>query len=286
MTATAESAESVTGSARATQKRLIVTIGNFGGSSKSPVLRILAQMHLADVKRRKKMLLLDGDSTTGSLYRFHGGEGKPAIAFELKGRLDERDRLVNDFLQRGSELVLVDLPAGSLSVFYQISKECDFVDAVTAAGYRLTVVAPIFPDEEVILDLQETIRLFDPSISEPFLDADEAHREPPAAPAPRVDYVAMVNLNAPACEDRSDFEVWDAPAPRGVTRRLLEYVGGVQIEVPRLRGRIQEVIGRNRLTFRGAETSEHLNIMDRGRVHRWNNTVEATMRGVGERLGF
>jgi hypothetical protein len=286
VTATVESAESVSGSARATQKRIVMCVGNFGGSSKSPLMRILAQMHLADAKRRKKMLLLDGDSTTGSLYRFHGGEGKPAIAFELKGRLDERDRLVNDFLQRGSELVLVDLPAGSLSVFEQISKECDFVDAVTAAGYRLTVLAPIFPDEEVILDLQETIRLFDPAIAEPFLDADEAHKEPPAAPAPRVDYVAVVNLNAPACEDRSDFEVWDAPAPRGVTRRLLEYAGGVQVEVPRLRGRIQEIIGRNRLTFAEAVSSPHLSIMDRGRLHRWNATVDATFRGVGDRLGF
>jgi hypothetical protein len=69
----------------------------------------------------------------------------------------------------------------------------------------------------------------------------------------------------------------------------------VQIEVPRLRGRIQEVIGRHKLTFREAEFSEHLSIMDRGRVHRWNQGrpnrpdepgVEATFRAVGERLGF
>lgn len=66
--------------------------------------------------------------------------------------------IVNDLLRQGAKLVIVDLPATSLTRLREISADYDFV----AAGYRVTVVSPITPYDDSILDLQDTIALFDP----------------------------------------------------------------------------------------------------------------------------
>lgn len=254
------------------RKRLILPIKDKGGTGASFIVRALAGIHLAS--RKSSLLLIDGDATVGSLYRYHEDKVE---AFSIHGVLDERDRLVNDLLRRGSNLVVCDMPATSLTRFREISRDYNFVDAVTAAGYRLTVIAPITPYDDSLLDFQEVVALLDPDLAADF----EAGLEAPRAPA-RVDYVAVLNLGF--AEDRTDFELWDAPD--GITRRLLQYAGGVELELPRLRDRIAAKLQKHRLSFSAGEKSENISITDRGRLQRWNVTVETALRQAGDRLGF
>lgn len=262
-------------------KRLVLSLGDKGGVGKSFIIRKLAEMHMEE--NAKRLLLVDCDGAVSSLYKFHGGDRGPVEMFSLHGTVDERDQLVNDILRRGSDLVVADMPATSLTRLREMSVDYEFVEEVEAAGYRLTVVAPITPYEEPILDLQESIVLLDPTMFEAFerTTASGTITEKTYA-KPRADYVVIVNLGF--AEDRDDFELWDAPD--AMTRRLLEYVGGIELEIPKIRPRIAAKLQKYWLSFKAGETSEHFSITDRGRLHRWNEAVEKTMRSAGERLGF
>jgi hypothetical protein len=260
-----------------------MTLGDKGGSGKSFFTRALAGIHLA--AGTSKLLLVDGDSTVGTLLKFFA-DRTGVEPYALHGKLDERDRLVNDLLRLGAPLVIVDLPATSLTRLREISADYDFVAAAEAAGYRLTVVSPITPYDDSILDLQETIALFDPERFATFRDRDQAGDPPKAGPtravAARVDYVAAINLGLG--EDRTDFELWDEPD--AYTRRLFEFVGGVPVELPAMRPRIAALLQKHRLSFADGETSDRLSVTDRGRLQRWNAAVTQSLRGAGGRLGF
>jgi hypothetical protein len=69
------------------------------------------------------------------------------------------------------------MPATSLRRQREISADYDFGDAVGAAGYRLSIVAPITPYDDSILDLQEAITLFDPELSATFDRLDTTARQ-------------------------------------------------------------------------------------------------------------
>jgi hypothetical protein len=266
------------------QRRLIMTVGDKGGSGKSFFTRALAGLHVA--ANTADMLLIDGDSTVGTLVKFFGERGG-VEPYSLHGKVDERDRLVNELLCRGTRLVIVDMPATSLTKLREISADYDFVAAAQAAGYRLTVVSPVTPYDDSILDLQETIGLFDPERFTTFNDRDPPGADLDAGAAtvalpPRVDYVAVVNLGL--SEDRTDFALWDEPD--AYTRRLFEFVGGVQIELPAMRPRIAALLQKHRLSFADGETSDRLSVTDRGRLQRWNAAAMQSLRGAGGRLGL
>ena len=266
------------------QRRLIMTVGDKGGSGKSFFTRALVGIHVA--ASTADMLLIDGDSTVGTLVKFFG-ERAAVEPYSLHGKLDERDRLINELLCRGARLVIVDMPATSLTRLREISADYDFVAAAEGAGYRLTVVSPITPYDDSILDLQETIALFDSERFATFNDRNPAGAHPDAgavtlAVPARVDYVAVVNLGL--SEDRTDFALWDEP--NAYTRRLFEFVGGVQIDLPAMRPRIAALLQKHRLSFADGETSDCLSVTDRGRLQRWNMAVTQSLRGATERLGL
>jgi hypothetical protein len=252
-------------------KRLIISLGNKGGTGKSFLIRKLAELHME--AQTPNLLLVDGDASVSSIYKFHREQVLP---FNLHGSVDERDRFVNDLLRRGSDLVIADLPAASLSTLCKMAAEYNFADEVMKAGYRMTVVSPITPYDDSILDFQEVVNFVDPV-------AYAAHESGSSEKVEtRADYVAMLNMIFSA--ERSDFIEWDAAG--GFTKGLLDRVGGTEIEIPLLRPRIAAQLQLHRLSFRDGETSEHLTVTDRGRLQRWNEFVSKALRGVGERLGF
>jgi hypothetical protein len=215
------------------------------------------------------------------------GDREGVQPYSLHGKLDERDRLVNELLCQGARLVIVDMPATSLTRLREISVDYDFVAAAEAAGYRLTVVSPITPYDDSILDLQETIALFDPERFATFNDRNPAGADleagsNPLPVCPRVDYVAVVNLGL--SEDRTDFALWDDPD--AYTRRLFEFVGGFQLELPAMRPRIAALLQKHRLSFAAGEASDRLSVTDRGRLQRWNVAVMQSLSGAAGRLGL
>jgi hypothetical protein len=255
------------------KKRLIVSLGDKGGVGKSFIIRKLAEMHME--AKTPNLLLVDGDASVSSIYKFHTDT---VVPFDLHGTVDARDQFVNDLLRRGKDLVVADLPAASLSTLREMASEYSFADEVAKAGYRMTVISPITPYDDPLLDFQEAVSLIDPDA---FAAYDAAAGKDPAPTDLRADYVAIVNL---VSGERSDFEEWDAPG--GFTKGLLHFVGGVEVEIPLLRPKVAAALQLHRLSFKDGETSERLAITDRSRLQRWNAAVEDTLRGVGQRLGF
>jgi hypothetical protein len=262
------------------KKRLIISLGDKGGVGKSFLIRKIAELHMES--RTPNLLLVDGDASVSSIFKFHQDN---VVPFNLHGSVDARDMFVNDILRRGSDVVIADMPAASLSTLREMATEYNLADEVIRAGYRMTIVSPITPYDDPLLDFQEAVNLVDPEMFAAF-NAETATKSPELAARPnqksRADYVAIVNMIFSA--ERSDFEEWDAPG--GFTKGLLQFVGGQEIEIPMLRPRIAALLQLHRLAFKAGETSEHLSITDRGRLLRWNEIVDKTLRGVGETLGF
>jgi hypothetical protein len=302
-------------SASKTENLLIVSMGDKGGSSKSTLIRLIAERHMT--LGTQGLCLADGDGSVNSLWWFH----QNAELFSFHGDLTERDKLVNRILRRREPLVIADMPAMAITKLREIADEYDFVDMVRTSGYRMTLVAPITPYREPTGDLQEVIRLFEPEAFAAFertydsipelveasrvvadrestaaqIDEARARLTPIgeqqidatlAAAAPketRADYVAVVNLGMMA-ESRRDFRNWDAP--EAFTRRLLKFVGGLEIEIPKLRVTIASTLHDARKTFKAGETFEYLELTDRGRLQKWNVAVDAALQSAGKRLGF
>jgi len=284
------------------KKRAIMSLGDKGGSSKSFLVRKLGEMHLN--ANTPGLMLVDGDQTVGALFRFYAErdeldnprskQGPRGVQmFGLHGKIDARDSFVNDLLHRGADLVITDLPATSLTKLREISEEYDFAKAVADAGYRLTIVAPITPYDDTILDLQEAIALIDPEAFAAFEKLFEGRTADTATPSAsfaaaraklktHADYVGVVNLGM--AEDRQDFELWDAP--NSFTRQLLTFVGGVEIEFPKLRPRIAAKLAKHRLSFAAGEAADAIAITDRSRLQKWNESAEVAFRKAGDLLSF
>jgi hypothetical protein len=277
------------------KKRLIMSLGNKGGTSKTFLIRKLAEIHLA--ANTEKLLLVDGDSTVGGLFRFYAErDGKGHVieqgprgvqAFALNGTLDSRDTFVNRLITKDANIIVMDLPATSLSRMKEITEDYDFIQVAEDAGYRVTIVSPITPYDDSILDLKDAIALIDPGLYASFEalyrpEASAEEREGSKVPS-RVDYLAIVNLGL--ADDRTDFRLWDKPD--AFTRRLHAFVGGRVIEMPRLRPRVAALLACYRLGFtQGERADEHIDLADRSRLAKWNIAAEMALRGAGDLLGF
>jgi hypothetical protein len=280
VTTTVEEPQPKATPSQAQKKRLIISLGDKGGVGKSFLIRKIAELHMES--STPNLLLVDGDASVSSIFKFHQDK---VVPFNLHGSVDARDMFVNDLLRRGSDLVIADMPAASLSTLREMATEYNFADEVVKAGYRMTVISPITPYDDPLLDFQEAVSLVDPYLFSVF-NAETATKSPDLAVRPKqkpqADYVAILNMIFSA--ERSDFVEWDAPG--GFTKGLLNFVGGTEIEIPLLRPRVAAQLQLHRLSFRAGETSEHLAITDRGRLQRWNDAVDKALRGAGDKLGF
>ena len=292
---------------------LLSSFGDKGGSTKSFTLRLLAALL---IKRwgKDKVKLIDGDGAVNSLWRYY----RHAELFSFHGALDERDKLVNVLLGDKAPLVVADMPATTITKLREISEEYNFLDAVRQAGYRMTLLEPITPYPEPTMDLQEVIRLFEPEAFAAFreiyvsfpelvraseVNADENStaeqvefaRQPVRARLAEIDaafrkgavkktranYVAALNLGYQA-EGIEDFVDWNAP--EAFTRRLLAFVGGVEIRIPKLRMRIASRLHAKRKSF--YEGAQILSITDRSRLATFLEEAEAAFAPAAEWLGL
>lgn len=282
-----DAANAATSDPAARPKRAILTLGNKGGSSKSFLARRIYE--LLTQTYTDGNLGIDGDSTVGHLTRFYGEHGG-IISFNLHDqKTDERERLTDEILTAATAArVVIDMPATSLTILTNMASEgIHFAKSVSDAGYRLTVVAPITPYDDTIFDLQDAIALFDGDAKRTFEALADMHANETKLASEKkklktnADYVAVVNLGANA-EDRDDFELWDSSD----TRKLVTFLGGSEIEFPRLRSRIAAKIARHRDRFVAASTAEYLKPADRSRLTQWIATSERALREAGALLAL
>jgi MinD-like ATPase involved in chromosome partitioning or flagellar assembly len=138
VTTTVEEPQPKATPSQAQKKRLIISLGDKGGVGKSFLIRKIAELHMES--STPNLLLVDGDASVSSIFKFHQDK---VVPFNLHGSVDARDMFVNDLLRRGSDLVIADMPAASLSTLREMATEYNFADEVVKAGYRMTVISPI-----------------------------------------------------------------------------------------------------------------------------------------------
>jgi hypothetical protein len=253
-------------------KRVILPLGDKGGSGKSTALRALVECLQADGRRP---MLLECDPTVGHLMTFFGkreASGKllspqPADGvrqFSLHG--SERDRTeFGAILDEGHELIIGDLPAASVTLLTQVERDYGFFALAHELGYAVTLLCVITPDSASAAAVRGAIEL-----------------------DPLADVVAIKNL---AFGDEQDFIVWAGSEREGIPeargRQMLRDRGGRDITMPKLNAGTVALIGAHKLTFTAAAGNGSPIILPRrSQTSRWLSNMRAEFERVGEVLSF
>jgi hypothetical protein len=242
-----------------------------GGTGKTTFCRALADRLRRD---NTDSLLVDGDGTVGQLVQFYG-EGdqdgrlitqtpeKGVMAFSMTGTVADRDTLVN-MLEHKKEVVLSDLPAGSITFLSQMESELGLFELIIGEGYEVTLVNVISPYRASTRTVAYMIELGD----------DKA------------DYVVVENA---WFGSHDDYLLWygnkDGIEP-SKGKQMLEAQGGIMIMMPRLEGRTCALIDTYNLPYWRAKDDTRLPIADRSRTHRWLKAMDAELDKGARVLGI
>ena len=240
-----------------TDKRLVMSLSNKGGVTKTTFMRLLTELHqLAG----SKLTLIDGDGSVGQMMKYYGardGAGRMldpqppsgVLPFDFHGDANDRDALAT-LLQHGTAATLVDLPAISLSGFQQLQSELDAFEVFRSLGYATTIVAPLTPFEASLRDVSDTLELVN-------------HTERTST---RNNSVADIVILRPLYTgDPDDFIFWDASN----TKKVVESARIPVLDIPKLKTRILALLDYRDIRFVDGYSSSELNAFDRSRVTSW-----------------
>ena len=251
-------------------KRWIMVVSDKGGTGKSIFSRALADRLRRD---ESNTLLVDGDGAVGQLLQFYGDrddagrlcEQSPdsgVMTFAMTGGVKDRDAFVN-MLDYQREVVLCDLPAGSITFIQQLEHDVGLLELVAVHGYAVTLVNVISPYRASTRTVSQMIELGND----------------------RANYVVVENA---WFGEPEDYILWyggeGVPVSKG--KMLLEQQQGVALRMPRLEGRTCALIDAYNLQYSAAKTDPRLTIVDRSRVHRWLRTLDSELDKAGEVLGI
>lgn len=254
-------------------KRLIAYIGDKGGSGKS-----FGSTSHAEILFRagRKPYLVDTDGEVGHLARMYGKRNAtsgnllkdqgPDGVRRFRFHADERDRIeFASILDEGHELILIDLPAASVTLLRKVEEDYGFFRLAHEMGYAVTLVVVVTPDEASLASVRGA-----------------------AALDPKADLVMLRNL---AFGDLEDFVVWDgsdkdqiAPASG---KTILEERGGYDLTLPMLNRGTVALIGAKKLSFKKAASTEGgLHSGRRSQVDTWLRKVEVEFSRAYEVMGL
>lgn len=255
-------------------KHFVMTISDKGGSGKSVVARLLADFYAAN---DAQPTLVDGDGEVGQLLKFYGrredsgklsGVQKPGdgvLAFALHGGKTDREKIAT-VLDHGSELVLCDFPAAGLTVLEQTQDAFGFLDDIKAEGYRPVFVNPITPFAASMRTVKRMTQLGGP------------------------DCEYIVFRNEQFTEGDEDWIVWngseDGSIKASAGRKVIEDVGGVELDLPRLRSGAMALIDEFSLTFEAACGDQRMPRYHRKYVQLWRKACHERLDTIKARLGL
>ena len=247
-------------------KRLILTIGDKGGTGKSTFTRLLAELHR---KATTDTLLVDADGTVGQLIQFLGERDKTDALipdqshnngveyFSLHGDETDRDNLTS-ILEVGSNTVLVDLPAASITVLKGIEEDLGFFALVKRFKYEITFVSVITPYRASVRGVRDITNL-----------------------APTATHVVVRNLKE---GDADDFAFWaGSDAEKNFTGLGPR---GIMIDLPKLKPRICAQLDEKNIRFLDAPNWAELTLADRSRAQTWIDNATANLAPARKALGL
>ena len=257
-------------------KRLVVFIGDKGGAGKSFACRAYV-----DVLRRRgvKPYLVDADGEVGHLLRYYGRRDSDGRLSREQGadgvrlfrlHADERDRVdLAEILDAGRDLIVLDLPAASVTLLRRVEEDYGFFRLAHEAGYAVTMVVVVTPEEASMASVRGAIEL-----------------------DPCADLVFARNL---AFGDAQDFLVWDGsereavPPAKGkaLLAQLIAEGRGWDLSLPKLNPGTVALVGAKKLTFSAAAALDSpLHSGRRSQVGTWLAKVEAEFARAGEALAL
>ncbi len=246
-------------------KRAVFFTGRKGGTGKTKIARLLAEIHRS---RKTGPVLVDADCGVGQFLKHLGmrdTDGRllnpqpspiegGVVAIDWHADTESRAALA-EVLAYGRPTI-VDLPGGSLDDFRMLDRNAGYLDVVRDMGIAATFVSPVTPWVETWADAL-AIRDWAPSVA----------------------HVLAVNHDFGTDDDFVDWVTSE-------TRSKLLASGSREIGLPLLPSGIAARIAKHRLTFHGAIKSDRLLIMDRGWVQRWLARATAAIDEAGDLLGL
>lgn len=250
------STQNENGGALVAQKRVIWISGGKGGTGKSTFARGLA--HTLQVAGTN-LALFDGDPENAQLYRYYKqtDDGVARIAIKQRNGVDS---IITEMDDVGTQVILVDAPAGGNSVLAELEEENGFLSGMAEGGYSLTMVTVLSRIRDSINQLKWAMDLTD--------GYDVAH-------------VAVKNL---FYGDAHKFRFLD----RSKTKQRLLDNGGHVIEMRDLFEDTYELLDEFDFSFQAAITADRKQFPspDVRRVKQWTKHFKQQVMATGGVLGL
>lgn len=254
-------------------KHFVMTISDKGGAGKSAIARLIADYYLAT---KTPALLVDGDGEVGQLAKFYAerdgnGRIKPkqipgvgVLHFALHGQQSDREKIAT-VLDHRADLVLCDFPAAGLTVLEQLQASVGLLDDIKAEGYKPVFVNPITPFAASMRTVKRMIGLGG------------------------IDSEYIVIKNNMFAEGDEDWIVWsgceEAKIKPSSGKNALAEIGGIEIELPKLRLGAMSLIDEFNLTFETACNDIRMPRYHRKYTQIWRKSCHATLDQIAEKIG-
>jgi hypothetical protein len=228
----------------AKSKRLGLILNGKGGVGKSFFAVNLVQ-YLKD--HSIEHVAIDTDNENSTLKRFH-----PEAVFVDLSKPTAIDGLFSELAAQS--LVIVDCRAASTDIFMDYFTELNVFDVLRELGASLTLISPVNHEPDSVKQLQ--------------ILAERLGKE--------ADYIVVKNHSF-----SEQFTIYDQSKTRV---RLLDGLGGREIEMPKLQDWL--VVGLNQAgcTVTPALRHSHFSVMDRQRLKNWQRRFNEQIESARELL--
>jgi hypothetical protein len=243
-------------------KRLVLVQSDKGGVGKSTTARLLGELYRA---KGTDVLIVDGDGGVGQLTQFlglrdtHGrlilDQGTAGVQpFTIHGTERDRDMLLDMLAQNTANVVLVDLPAASLSLLR--NADVSLLAIAKEYDYEVTIVSLLTPYRASVRDVGRALEY-----------------------APEATHLIVRNLGF---GEPDDFAIWDESSAKKEAIARKAHV----VDLTPLKPRIAAALDNANMTYHAGVDAPLLGIADRSRLRTWIDANTATLYGVRGILGM
>jgi hypothetical protein len=279
----------MTGKSVSRRRRIVLVVGQKGGTGKSTLARALVDRCRRD---RIPAAAYDADGSVGQLLQFYGtrtADGQLDIVqnpLQGIGYFDLRQERQRDMLLQGIEteaaVVIFDCPGG---VLHELGRVVD------VGGMSVRGLMEIYRDQG-----------FDPTVVlvlTPMMASSRAVIHAIQLFGDGVDYIVVKNLAFGAADEFVLFDGYTDAAGTdaagkmvggkmvgGKGKKMVEERNGIVLAMPVLQASTYALIDLYNLTFDAARTDTRLHLADRCRAHRWIRAMDAEFDRASPALGL
>ena len=250
-------------------RKAIFVLGDKGGTGKTTATKVLWER----LRHRQDAQAFDADGSTGAFAQVYGAydaggticipqprDGVTPVDLHAEDR-DGRDQAIQRIIQSKADMVLVDMPATSLTVLERVQADWSMFEVLQDAGFEVVTVNVVTPFKASLGNVLRTLRL-----------------------APGANPVVIFNE---FFGKRSKFVLWDGRDNKpSKGKSMLAARGGIEVVLPAMPVEISSVVDAADLSFHDAVHGGTLDSMERNYVAQWMKRVEAALGPAAEVLGL